>query len=128
LTSENDYSLVIGRVVRLMAVLGVLGAVVSWSLAGTRGLLGFLGGALLSSLSFWLLHRLVRDLSKGAEGGRVGGPSVLLHAFRFLILAGVAYGILKTYEVSIPAMGAGLLVAVASITLEALYELFYARA
>lgn len=124
LTSESDYERIIGRIARLMLGLAVAGAAVSWFVAGRAGVTGFLGGALLSSVSFWLLHRLVRDLT----GARTTGPSVLLHAFRFILLAGLAYGILRTYEVSLKAMGAGLLLAVVAITLEAVYELVYARA
>jgi hypothetical protein len=46
---------------------------------------------------------------------------------RYVILGGIAYGILKYSAVSLPAMFWGLFVTVAAVILEILFELVYAR-
>ncbi len=124
--SDLDYGVIVGRIAKAGAALAVLGAAVWWAVAGLAGLLSFLGGAAISGLSFWLLHRLVSDLHAAAAGRRVRGPSVLLHAFRMLLLGGAAYGILSTYGSHRPALVTGLTVAVTAATVEVLIELFYA--
>lgn len=121
-----DYGLIIGRIARVAVALVLLGAAIWWAAAGLSGLLSFLGGAAISGLSFWLLHRLVSDTQAAAEGRRVRGASVLLHAFRMLLLGGAAYGILSTYGSHRPALVTGLTVAVTAATVEVLIELFYA--
>ena len=45
---ELDYGRIIGRIVRLMAVLAVVGAVVFGWVDGAGGALSFLGGAAIS--------------------------------------------------------------------------------
>lgn len=123
---DLDYGVIIGRIVRVGGALILLGAGVWWVVAGLPGLLSFLGGAAISGLSFWLLHRLVSDIHAAAEGRRVRGASVLLHAFRMLLLGGAAYGILSTYGSNQPALVTGLTIAVTAATVEVLIELFYA--
>lgn len=124
--NDLDYGVIIGRIVRVGGVLVLLGAAAWWIVAGLPGLLSFLGGAAISGLSFWLLHRLVSDIHAAAEGRRVRGASVLLHAFRMLLLGGAAYGILSSYGSNKPALVTGLTVAVTAATVEVLIELFYA--
>jgi len=123
-----DYTRIIRRIARLMLGLAILGSAIWWAAKGLPGLAGFLGGALISCLSFWLLHRLVRDIQAATEGHSVRGTSAFLHAFRTLILGGAAYVIVSTYGSCRPALVTGLLVAVTAATLEVLIELFYARA
>lgn len=121
-----DYGVIVGRIAKVAAALALLGAAVFWSIAGLGGLLSFAGGAAISCLSFWLLHRLVADLQAAAEGRKVRGASVLLHAFRMLILGGAAYAIVSTYGSYRPALAAGLTLALAAATIEVLIEAFYA--
>jgi hypothetical protein len=110
------------RIARLMAVLAALGAV-AWMVArGVPGVVSFVAGAAVSGLSFWWLQRIVRGMEEAAKSGRVRGASAVVHSFRILLLGGVLYGILRVYEVILPALVTGLLVAVTAITLEALYE------
>ena len=124
---ELDYSRVIGRVFRLAVGLVLIGGLVLFTVQGWRGLLSFLGGAAVSALSFWLLHRQVSDLTSAGEGRPVSGPSMVLHLFRILILGGATYAIVNTYGALVPALACGLLTTVAAATLEVLIELFYAR-
>lgn len=122
-----DYGKIIGRIVKLMAVLAVVGIAVFGFLDGTGGALSFLGGAAISALSFWLLHRLVADLTAGVEGRPVRTFSVLLHALRLMILGGAAYAIVVSYGSSRRALAGGLMLAVMAATLEVLIELSHAR-
>lgn len=125
--TELDYGKIMGRIVRLMAVLAVAGIAVFALVDGAGGALSFLGGAAISSLSFWLLHRLVSDMTAAAEGRPVRTFSVLLHTFRLMILGGAAYAIVVTYGSSRRALAGGLMLAVMAATLEVLLELSHAR-
>ena len=122
-----DYGKIVGRIVKLMLVLAAVGATVFGYLDGLGGTLSFIGGAAISGLSFWLLHRLVSDLTAAAEGRRVRAFSVVLHAFRLMILGGAAYGIVSFYGSSRRALAGGLMLAVVAATLEVLIELSHAR-
>jgi hypothetical protein len=124
---ELDYARIVGRIVRLMAVLAAAGAVVFAFVDGAGGALSFLGGAAISGLSFWLLHRLVSDVTAAVQGRPVRTFSVLLHAFRLMILGGAAYAIVVTYGSSRRALAGGLILAVTAATLEVILELFHAR-
>jgi hypothetical protein len=119
-----DEAAVLQRIRRLMAILAVLGAGACFAWSGKSGAMSFLGGAALSATSLWSLQKLVNLFS--AE--KPGPLPVAFLTLRFLMIAGVAYVIVRTYEVFLPAVALGLLLSVAAITLEALYELIYARA
>ena len=112
----------------MMGVLAVAGCAVCLLWNGARGAASFLIGAGLSAGSFWSLQYLTASFTAAVQGERPGGVSTTLLLFRFFILAGAAYGILRFYEVHIPATGLGLSLAVLAITLEAIFELIYARA
>lgn len=116
------------RVACLAALLSAAGAAIFYFAAGPDAPLAFLGGAFISCLSLWLLHRLVADLHAASEGRKVRAASLLLHAFRMLILGLAAYAIVGVYGTSRSALAAGLTVAVTAATIEVLIELFYARA
>lgn len=128
MTGELDYARITRRIVRLMGVLAVAGAVIFFLVKGLAGTISFLGGAAISSLSFWLLHRMVTDVTRVVEGESVHRTSLAVHAFRMLILGGAAYAIVKTYGSFVPAVACGLTLAVTAATLEVLIELLYARA
>lgn len=107
------------------AAAGTLAAV---ALGGWRAALGFLLGALISWLNFRLLKRLVDAL--GAAAG-AGGPSrsrgAAFLGLRYVLLALVAYVILRFSKLSLLALLAGIFVSVAAVTLEIVFELLYAR-
>jgi len=93
-----------------------------------NAMLSFLGGAGIAGLSFWLLHRLVGDLQAAAEGRPVKKVRLVTHMFRVLLLGAIAYVILEICGGSRVALASGLTVALTAATIEALIELFYARA
>lgn len=114
----------ISRTRLLMAVLAALGLAVCTALQGRPGFFGFLTGAAASALSFWLLHRLTGNLEAAAAGQPVSPLRVALLSIRFLVVGAGVYVILKKYEVSPSAVGAGLCLTVAAITLANLYDWF----
>ncbi|MGC4048210.1 MAG: ATP synthase subunit I [Paludibaculum sp.] len=128
MTPELDYARITRRIVQLMAALAAAGSVIFFLVKGLAGMLSFLGGAAISSLSFWLLHRMVTDVTRVVEGETVRTTSLVVHALRMLILGGAAYAIVKTYGSFVPAVACGLTLAVTAATLEVLIELLYARA
>lgn len=126
--ADLDYAILTRRIARLMVVLAVAGALLFLILKDLGAALSFLGGAAISSLSFWLLHRMVTDVTRVAEGEKIRQSSMVVHAFRMIILGGAAYAIVKTYGSFIPAVACGLMLAVTAATIEVLIEILYARA
>jgi len=110
----------IGRIMAAIAAVGTGGALVlgGWKTGG-----GFAVGAAISWLNFHWLHRLV--VSLGA-GGRQRFRSVVV-GFRYLILGGGAYVIVKLTPIRLPAVLAGLFVLTAALFVEVLFEIVYAR-
>ena len=125
---EIEYTAVLRRVRQLYVVLVVAGTIAFAAHGNRRNAASFLAGAAISGVSFWLLKRLVDDIGTALAGRKPRGTSVLVHVFRLLLLGGAIFVILKVYGASPKAVCVGLLVPVVSITLEALYELIYARA
>ncbi len=118
-----DYDRAANRIGRIILALAVLGTVLAFALRGWKWGGGFLLGALISGLNFRWLRRLVESL--GGDRPRRRGAVFL--AFRYLLLAGVAYVILRFSSVSLPALFAGVLVLTAAIMIEAVIEIVYAR-
>jgi small-conductance mechanosensitive channel len=110
----------IGRILAVVAVLGACGATV---LAGWTAGAGFLLGAAISGLNYRWLYKLVEGLGAGKHPRY---RSVVL-AFRYLILGGAAYVILRLSPLSLPAFLAGLFVLTAAVFVEVIFEFFYAR-
>ena len=73
-----------------------------------------------------ILQAVAEKVLKQTE--QVKPVSLLVHAFRMLILGGAAYAIVKTYGSFVPAVACGLTLAVTAATIEVLIELLYARA
>ena len=125
---DADHAAVMRRIRWIYVVLLMAGMFVFATQGNRRNAGSFLAGAAVSGISLWLLTRLVRDLGGALEGRKPRATGVLLHALRLVFLGGALFVILKVYAASPFIVGVGLLVPVASITLEALYELIYARA
>jgi hypothetical protein len=110
------------RIGRIMAVVAVLGACGAFLLGGWKTGAGFLLGALISWLNYHWLHKLVESLGGGA---RPRYRSVIL-GFRYLILGGGAYVILRVSPISLKAVLAGLFVLTAAVFVEVVFEIIYA--
>jgi hypothetical protein len=110
----------IGRILTVVAVLGTCGALAlgGWKTGG-----GFLLGAAISGLNYHWLHKLVKSLGPGT---RPRYRSVIL-GFRYLILGGGAYVILRVSPISLTAVLAGLFVLTVAVFVEVIFEFVYAR-
>ncbi len=120
--AEFDFEAMARSVFRISFILSGLGLIgfVLWS--GSHGAISFAIGALASLVLLFLLHRTVRLLDITGSESPSRGAMFLLGFGQLAVFAGV-YGILKVYEVSIPAMGVGLFVGIAAITLETVWGL-----
>jgi len=121
-TPEFDFEAMakgVFRIAFILCVLGIMGF--AWA-AGVNGTVSFVIGAVASVALLMLLHRTVRLLDvTGLENPSRG--AMFLLGFGQLAVFAAVYGILKVYEVSIPAMGTGLFVGIAAITLETVWGL-----
>ena len=126
--SDAEYATVLKRIRWIYVILLVAGMFVFAAQGNRRNAGSFLAGAAVSGISFWLLARLVADLGSALEGRKPSAAGVIVHTLRLALLGGALFVILKVYAAAPNIVGVGLLVPVASITLEALYELIYARA
>ena len=111
------------RIGRIMAVVGALGTGGAFLWGGWKMAAGFLLGALISGLNYHWLHKLVKSLG---GGGHPRYRSVIL-GFRYLILGGGAYVILRVSSISLRGVLAGLFVLTAAVFVEVVFEIIYAR-
>lgn len=111
------------RIGRILTVVAVLGTCVALAVGGWKTGAGFLLGAAISALNYRWLHKLVESLGSG-EHPRY--RSVVL-GFRYLILGGGAYVILRLSPISLTAVLVGLFVLTAAVFVEVIFELVYAR-
>ena len=119
---EFDFEAMARGTFRMAFGLCALGAIGFAVLGGVNGLVSFAIGAAASVVLLTLLHRTVRLLDvTGLENPSRG--AMFLLGFGQLAVFAAVYGILKVYEVSIPAMGTGLFVGIAAITLETVWGL-----
>jgi hypothetical protein len=118
-----DYHRAANRVGRLILALSLLGTALAFAWRGWPWGGGFFLGSLLSGLNFHWLRRLVDSL--GGDRPRRRGTVFL--AFRYLLLGGAAYVIVRCSSVSLPAVFAGVFVLTAAIMIEAAIEIVYAR-
>ncbi len=120
--AEFDFEAMARGVFRIAFILCGLGAIGFVSAAGANGAISFAIGASASLALLFLLHRTVRLLDiTGSENPSRG--ALFLLGFGQLAVFAAVYGTLKAYEVSIPAMGTGLFVGIAAITLETVWGL-----
>jgi hypothetical protein len=118
---ELDYDRAAPRIGRIMVVIAGIGTVAALILGGWKWGAGFLVGSLLSVLNYRWLRKLVESL-----GGKPPHGSVFL-AFRYLLLGGGGYVILRYSPISGTAVLTGLFVLIAAIFVEIIFEVMYAR-
>ena len=111
------------RIGRIMMVIGSLGACVALVARGWRWGAGFLLGAAISGLNYHWLYKLVAGLGTGVQPRHRG----VVLGFRYLILGGAAYVILRLSKISLMAVMAGVFVLTAAVFVEVVFEIVYAR-
>ena len=112
------------RIVRLILLFALAGAIAATVWRGwTRGT-GFALGALVSWVNFRWLKQLVDALGSTHPTRK---RMAVLAGLRYLLLGGGAYAILRYTPISLPAALAGLFVAAGAVIAEILLELVYAR-
>jgi hypothetical protein len=116
-----DYDRAAARIGNIMLGIGLLGTAVLFVVRGWQWGTGFFVGSLLSVLNYRSLRALVDSL--GGDRPRRRGSTFL--AFRYLLLGGLAYVIVRFTSVSLPAVFAGLLILTAAIMIEAAIEVLY---
>jgi hypothetical protein len=118
---ELSYGRAAARIARIMAAIAALGTVVAFALHGWKSGAGFLVGSAISGLNFHWIKGVVDAMA----GGRRRGTVIL--GFRYLILGGAAYVILRVSSISLPAVLAGIFVFTAAVFVEVAFEIAYAR-
>jgi ATP synthase I subunit len=115
------YERALKRMLRMTLAVGAAGAIVALILYGPRIAAGFLLGATFSLLNLrWWTG--VAEAIGGSGKAPIRGSAGLL-AMRYLLVAGAIYVIVKFLKITPAALLVGLLVSVAAVMLEALYEL-----
>ena len=121
MTDELDFERASRRIVRILACVAVVGTALAGTIGGWKWGAGFLVGAVAAWFNFRWLKRLV---------GTLGGertPSSFRLALRYFLLGGCGYVIVRFSSIPVPAVIAGMLVLIAAIFIEILFELVYAR-
>jgi hypothetical protein len=124
-TDDALFEQVAARIQASMLWLSGAGALAGWLLLGWAWGLGFLAGGLASWGNFYWLHQLTASLGSAFAGPRK--RMVLYFCLRYLLLGAGGVFLVKVVGVNLTAGLLGLLVMPASVILEILYELIYAR-
>jgi len=116
---------ILGRIWRVVLLLVVAGAV-GFLFKSAHAAVSFVGGAVISALSFGLLQRATKDLAQAVEGAPVKAPRAVVHVLRYGLIFGLTYVMLGVYGADRTAFVCGLLTSVTAAFVEALFESFYA--
>jgi hypothetical protein len=123
--TADSFDLATKRILRLTLAVGFIGVLALLMVRGPHIAAGFLLGTILSlvNLRWWTM---VAN-AIGGSGSAPSGASAMVLSLRYLLIAGAIYVIVRILKITPVAPLAGLLVSVAAVMLEALYELIYAR-
>ena len=119
------YDRALRRIYRWLILFSAGGAVAVLALRDWRAMLGFLTGAGISGLSFRWIHQLADSLGQTARPPR--RATAVFLGLRYLIFGAIGYVIVRVFGVTATSILLGLLVSVAAILAEIIYELIYAR-
>lgn len=119
----DEYQLVTRRITRIIELLGAAGVVVAFAWGGWSSAAGFALGAAASWLAFRGLKQVVGTLGTEHRPRRFGLRSLV----RYLLIASIAYVIVKYTVVNLRAGLVGLFLSTAAVLVEILIELIYAR-
>jgi hypothetical protein len=123
MADELSFERAARRIGRIVVVISLTGAAVALAAGGWQWGGGFLLGAGISALNFHWLHKLVAALGDG----KMPRYRAVVVGFRYLILGGSAYVIVRLSKISLIAVLAGLFVLTAALFVEVAFEIVYAR-
>ena len=122
-TNPDDgfYERVTSRIFRVTLAIAATGSLVALLWLGWASGAGFALGAAISWVNFrWLKHAV-----DGLSGQRAPSRLAVLAGFRYLLLGGAAYVILRYSSISLRATLAGLFVSVTAVIVEIFFEVVY---
>jgi len=117
------YDQVVGRITRITAALVAAGSVVAFVAGGWRWAAGFALGGAVSWLSFRWLKQVVGAIGTERPPSNLATKGVL----RYVMIAVVAYVLVKYTVISLRAALVGLLVSSAAVLVEIVIQLVQAR-
>ena len=122
---DDFYERVTSRIFRVTLAIAGAGTMVALAWRGWSVGAGFALGSAISWINFrWLKHAV--DSLSGKRAQRAPRPRLaVLAAFRYLILGGAAYAILRYSSISLRATLAGLFVSVTAVIVEIFFEVVY---
>jgi hypothetical protein len=118
---DEFYERVTSRIFRVTLVIAGAGTLAALAWRGWRVGAGFALGAAISWINFRWLKHAVDSLS----GKRARPRLAVLAGFRYLLLGGAAYAILRYSSISLRATLAGLFVSVTAVIAEIFFEVVY---
>jgi hypothetical protein len=125
--AEDFYSHALERIQRLMIILGVAAFATGWMVFGWRKALGFALGGAIAYVNFRWLEQVVAGIADlTIQSGTPASSRGVVHRFllRYFLMAIVAFVILTVSRESLYGLFAGLLLPVAAILCEAVYEAY----
>lgn len=117
------YDRALRRMSRLAMVIGAAATLYIAARYGWRDGLGCAAGAAVSILNLHWWKRLTRGM--GGDETPKKPASAVFFGMRYLILGGICFVIIKFFGVNYLALIAGLLISVAAVLAESVYELVF---
>ena len=126
---EAHYRQALQRIEQFTVFLAVVGVVLAWGVYSLQHALGFAVGTVLAYLSFLIMKRLANALGPDAQTSqkKPRAGSAVGVALRYVVIAGVLFGLTKYGGVSLWPIFAGLMTTVAAVLAEIIYELWSFR-
>ncbi|MGA2267068.1 MAG: ATP synthase subunit I [Bryobacteraceae bacterium] len=123
ITNPDDefYERVTSRIFKVTLAIAGGGTIAALAWRGWRVGAGFALGAAIS----WLNFRWLKHVVDGLGGKRARPRLAVLAGFRYLLLGGAAYVILRYSSISLGATLAGLFVSVTAVVVEIFFEVVY---
>jgi len=119
------YPRALRRITRIAVVLALAATMISGFLFGPSAAAGFGVGAVLSIFNLYWWKRVAGGMGDTGKSRR--SASAVFLGMRYVLLGVICFGIIKFFGVSYLALLAGLLISVAAVLVEIVYELVFTR-
>ncbi len=121
------FEIAAARIGRTMLVIGAAGALVAAAWRGWSYGAGFAAGSAASWFNFRWMKGFVESLGPSSKPAGAQARATALFVLRYLLLVVGGYVIVKYSNISLPAMLAGLFVALAAVVIEIAIQVRYER-